>query len=53
MVKFLIDRGANLQIEDKKGMSPTHWAKKWNQIEILNLLLENGGVPLDAKKNAA
>ena len=50
MVKFLIDKGANLQMEDKKGMTPTHWAKKQNQMEILTLLLENGGVPLDAKK---
>jgi ankyrin repeat protein len=46
MCKFLIDKGANLQMEDKKGMAPTHWAKKQNRTEILNLLLERGGAPL-------
>jgi len=49
MCKFLIDKGANLQKEDKKGLTPTHWAKKQNQPEILSLLLENGGVSLDSK----
>ena len=28
IIKFLIDKGANLQTEDKKGMTPTAWAKK-------------------------
>jgi ankyrin repeat protein len=28
MCKFLLDKGANLHMEDKKGMTPTHWAKK-------------------------
>jgi len=46
MCKFLIDKGADLQMEDKKGMTPTHWANKHNQVEILNLLLDNGGVSL-------
>lgn len=46
MCKFLIDKGANLQMEDKKGMAPTQWAKKQNRTEILNLLLERGGAPL-------
>ena len=46
MVKFLIDKGANLQMEDKKGVTPTMYAKKQNKQEILNLLLENGGAPL-------
>jgi len=48
MCKFLIDKGADLQMEDKKGMTPTHWAHKQNQPELLTLLLENGGVNLDA-----
>ena len=30
MVKFLIDKGANLTMEDKKGFTPTAWAKKSN-----------------------
>lgn len=48
MCKFLIDKGADLQMEDKKGMTPTHWARKLNQAEVLNLLMENGGVSLEA-----
>ena len=27
---------------DKKGMTPTSWAKKHNRTEILSLLLESG-----------
>lgn len=46
MVKFLIDKGANLSMEDKKGITPTMYAKKQNKPEILNLLLENGGAPV-------
>ena len=46
MCKFLIDKGANLKLEDKKGMAPSHWAKKQNKPEILNLILESGGAPL-------
>ena len=30
MCKFLIDKGSDLQMEDKKGMTPTHWARKSN-----------------------
>ncbi len=46
MVKFLIDKGADIKSEDKKGMSPSSWAKKQGRVEILNLLLENGGAPV-------
>jgi len=37
-------------MEDKKGMTPTHWAKKQNTNEILNLLLENGGIAVSEKR---
>ena len=53
MVKFLIDRGTNLQLEDKKGMTPTHWAKKHNRPEIMNLLLEHGGAPITERRKPA
>ena len=46
MVKFLIDKGANLTMEDKKGIAPTMYAKKQNKEEILKLLLDNGGAPV-------
>ena len=37
-------------MEDKKGMTPTHWAKKQNTTEILNLLLENGGMAVTERR---
>ena len=50
MVKFLIDKGANLQTTDKKGLTPSLWAKKLNKTEILNLILESGGVLGDQRR---
>jgi ankyrin repeat protein len=38
----LIDRGVNLNSVDKKGVTPTMWAKKLGKTVILNLLLESG-----------
>jgi hypothetical protein len=53
MVDYLIKKGANLVLEDKKNFTPTHWAKKNNKKEILDLLLANGGVPISDKKQSA
>jgi len=39
-----------LQREDKRGLTPTHWAKKHNKQQMLDLLLQNGGVPLGSKQ---
>ena len=50
MVKFLIDKGADLQTPDKKGLTPSLWAKKLNKNEILSLILENGGVLGDQRR---
>lgn len=51
MVKFLLDKGADLHMEDKKGVTPTMWAKRQNRPEILTLLVENGGsVNVDSRK---
>ena len=36
MVKFLLDKGADLQMEDKKGVNPTLYAKKQNRLAIAN-----------------
>ena len=46
MVKFLIDKGADIKSEDKKGISPSSWAKRQGKNEILTLLLECGGAPV-------
>jgi len=40
----LISQGANLTEPDKMGYTPTHWAKKHNKLQILELLLQNGGM---------
>ena len=51
MTKFLIDRGVNLHNSDKKGVTPTMWAKRLNRNEILNLLLENNApIPQERPK---
>ena len=44
MVQYLISQGANLTEPDKMGYTPTHWAKKHNKLQILELLLQNGGM---------
>ena len=43
MVKFLLESGISINKEDKKGVTPTSWAKKLNRSEILSILLEKGG----------
>ena len=39
MVKFLIDRGADLRTVDKKNQSPALYAKRQNKPDIHNLLV--------------
>lgn len=46
MVKFLIEKGADLQTGDKKGTTPTHYARRQQKPQILDLLLQNGGQAL-------
>ena len=53
VIEWLLEKGIDLKTEDKKRMTPTHWAKRHNKQQILELLLQNEGVPLDAKKNPA
>ncbi|AUS04437.1 ankyrin repeat domain-containing protein [Pseudotamlana carrageenivorans] len=40
-VKKLIDRGANVNAKSH-GMTPAMYAAKYNRVEILQLLIENG-----------
>ncbi|KRX06492.1 Ankyrin repeat-containing domain [Pseudocohnilembus persalinus] len=42
LTKFLIDKGANVQLEDKQGQSPLLMACHWNIISIVKILIENG-----------
>lgn len=40
-VKKLIELGANLE-QTSNGMQPIHFAARYNQVEILKILVENG-----------
>ncbi|WP_194765765.1 ankyrin repeat domain-containing protein [Tamlana sp. I1] len=40
-VKILIERGADVNAKSA-GMTPAMYAAKYNRVEILNLLIENG-----------
>ena len=31
IVEYLLDKGVDLEKEDKKSFTPTHWAKKHNK----------------------
>ena len=31
IVEYLLGKGVDLTLEDKKGQTPTHWAKKHNK----------------------
>lgn len=53
MVEYLIQQGASVTVEDKRNQTPTHWAKRHSKTQILELLLQNGGVPLGADKKKA
>lgn len=44
MVEFLLKKGINLKHEDKRGMTPTAFAKKNNKNQIVELLMQNGAV---------
>src|SRR5690606_12014081 len=41
MVKLLIDRGANINIQDESGNSALHYAAANGKKDVLKLLLEN------------
>lgn len=42
IVKYLIDKGANLNAQDKLGYSSLHFAAQNGYIEIADMLLKNG-----------
>lgn len=41
-LKILLDRGVNINIKDKNGMTPLMWATYYCHFNIVELLLENG-----------
>lgn len=50
MVEFLLKKGINIQHEDKRGQTPSTFAKKHNKNQIVELLMQNGAVLNDKKK---
>jgi ankyrin repeat protein len=52
MVEYLIHKGVNLKHEDKKGLTPSHWAKKHNKQQLLELLLQHGAVAVTDNKKS-
>jgi len=45
-VQEMIDSGADLSQQDKRGWTPLNWAAGSGQLEIVELLLERGADPL-------
>jgi ankyrin repeat protein len=41
-IKYLIERGADLETKNNKGRTPLHWASTMDCIEIAKLLLDRG-----------
>ena len=52
MCEYLIQLGVNLKIDDKRGQTPSHWARKHQKQNILELLLQNGAIPLGDSKSS-
>jgi palmitoyltransferase len=62
VVNFLLNRGANPNLQDKKGYTPLHWAAKSGHSETVVVFIENradtqircnnGCTPLDLARNS-
>ena len=44
LIKLLIEKGADLNDQDKNGYTPLMWACKYNHTEIIELLLDKGAI---------
>lgn len=40
--KFLIDSGADINVQDNEGRTPSHWACSRNHLDQIKSLMENG-----------
>lgn len=50
MCELLLSKGVNIHHEDKRGMTPTAFAKKNYKSQIVELLMQHGGGLKDTKK---
>jgi ankyrin repeat protein len=46
VIEYLIQHGANVNMIDKKGITPTALAKRSNKGQIIDLLVKHGAPPL-------
>lgn len=46
VAEYLIQSGANVNIADKKGITPTALAKRSNKGQIIDILVKYGAAPL-------
>ena len=49
-IKYLIERGADVNAKEEYGNTPLHWASIENHIELAKLLIERGA-DVNAKRN--
>ncbi len=49
-IKYLIERGADVNAKEQYGNTPLHWASIENRIELAKLLIERGA-DVNAKRN--
>lgn len=47
VVELLLDNGARVDVEDDIGMTPLHWAAKYNGLKFIDLFLD-AGAEIDA-----
>ena len=48
MVTLLLDKGADLESQDKKDWTPLRWAAREGHEAVVKLLLERGAVRIDS-----
>jgi len=42
VLKILLEAGGNINIQDNKGKTPLHYAKKFKRNKVAEYLVENG-----------
>ena len=53
MCEFLLEKGARVDITDKKGLKPMDFARRHNKHQIIDILIKYGASPPVNKKPKA